>query len=144
MQEVRKLLTTLVPNKPKGNYSSHVLCGKLVFLSGHIPQTLEGILTGQLQTISLQEGQERCELACKYLLQTLEDNYKLENIKRIVKLTVFINCDHTFTKHSLIADAASNLLIKTFGKSSMHARSAVGCSSLPFGASLELELVAEI
>ena len=49
-----------------------------------------------------------------------------------------------FEKHPQVADGASDLLEKLFGEIGQHARAAVGVDSLPSGAAVEIELIAEV
>ena len=56
-----------------------------------------------------------------------------------MKLTGFVNCTPDFTDQPKVIDGASQLLSKVIGDAGRHARSAVGVSSLPFGALVEVE-----
>ena len=140
-------LNQLLPNNPKGNYKSIQTVGNILYTSGHIPIDQNGNpIQGKLSPSSdLQDTQLYSQIACKYLLKTLEDEIgDLNRITKIVKLTGFCNATDDFTKHPAVINGASDLLVELFGTEiGMHARSAVGCSSLPLGSIVELELVAE-
>jgi enamine deaminase RidA (YjgF/YER057c/UK114 family) len=43
-----------------------------------------------------------------------------------------------------VVNGASDLLVAVFGEAGRHARAAVGVNSLPAGAPVEIELVAEV
>ena len=66
----------------------------------------------------------------------------LDNVARIVKITVFVASAPGFTGQPRVADGASRLIGEVFGEAGRHARSAVGVTSLPAGSPVEVELVA--
>ena len=55
----------------------------------------------------------------------------------------YVASTNNFTEHSKVINAASNLLNDIFGEGNKHARVAVGMSSLPGGAPVQIELIAE-
>jgi enamine deaminase RidA (YjgF/YER057c/UK114 family) len=68
----------------------------------------------------------------------------LDRVERIVKVTGFVACESSFTSHSLVINGASELIGEIFGAAGLHARSAVGMSSLPFNAPVEIEMIVEV
>jgi enamine deaminase RidA (YjgF/YER057c/UK114 family) len=69
---------------------------------------------------------------------------QLEDIKQIVKLTVFVASGPEFAEQHLVANGASNLLIGVLGDAGKHARSAIGVAGLPRGAAVEVEAIVEV
>ncbi len=67
----------------------------------------------------------------------------VDQLARVVKLTVFVASDPSFTGQPAVANGASELLQEVFGESGQHARSAVGVAALPLDAPVELELIVE-
>jgi enamine deaminase RidA (YjgF/YER057c/UK114 family) len=67
----------------------------------------------------------------------------LDRLRGVARVGVFVNSDPTFFEQPKIANAASELLIQLFGESGRHTRAAVGVSSLPLDAAVEIELVFE-
>ncbi|QDU71630.1 RidA family protein [Mucisphaera calidilacus] len=61
-------------------------------------------------------------------------------VERIVRVGVFVWGDEGFAEQHLVANGASDLLVRAFGDQGRHARAAVGVSGLPLGASVEVEL----
>jgi enamine deaminase RidA (YjgF/YER057c/UK114 family) len=57
---------------------------------------------------------------------------------------VFVAAGRDFSDHPKVANGASELLVAIFGEPGRHARAAVGCSSLPLGAPVEVEFVFEV
>jgi enamine deaminase RidA (YjgF/YER057c/UK114 family) len=67
-----------------------------------------------------------------------------DDIKQIIKLTVFVNSAPDFTEQHLVANGCSNLLIGVLGDKGKHARSAIGVPGLPRGAAVEVEAIVEV
>ena len=68
----------------------------------------------------------------------------LEQIRRIVKLVVFVASTPEFTGQPQVANGASELVGEVFGDAGRHARSAVGVSVLPLDAPVEVEMIVEV
>lgn len=67
------------------------------------------------------------------------------NIKRCLRMTVYIAIDDGFEDLSLIADAASDALAEHFGERFQPpVRSAIGVRGLPSGAPVEIELTVAV
>ena len=132
---------------PIANYVKAVQTGKLLFLSGHIPDETEGKKTrGKLGIqLTVEEGKEAARLTTISLLSTLRYFAgDLTNVKRIVKVTGMVNADPSFTQHPAVINGCSDLLVAIFGEAGKHARAAVGMSSLPMDAAVEIEMIVEL
>lgn len=68
----------------------------------------------------------------------------LDKVKRVVKLTAFVNCVDGFAAQPKVANGASELLGAVFGEKGAHARSAVGTNSLPLNVPVEIEAIVEV
>ena len=69
----------------------------------------------------------------------------LSQVKRIVKAMSLVNSTPTFTEQHLVTNGCSQLLVEVFGPEiGPHARSAFGVAQLPFGACVEIDLIAEV
>jgi enamine deaminase RidA (YjgF/YER057c/UK114 family) len=56
-----------------------------------------------------------------------------------------VNADAEFTQHPVVINGVSDLLVGVFGEEiGRHARFAVGSSSLPFNAPVEVAIIAEV
>jgi enamine deaminase RidA (YjgF/YER057c/UK114 family) len=133
-----------VPPEPGGSYLPVVLSGNLAFVSGQIATEGKQVkFRGKVESIEI--GQEAARLCTINALAQLKSSLgSLDRIKRIVKVTGFVNCDTSFADHSKVVNGASDLLVNVFGEKGKHARAAVGLSSLPLDSSVELEFIAEI
>ena len=133
-----------IPPRPVGSYLPVVVSGNLAFVAGQIP--IEGNTVkfkGKVESIVL--GQEAARLCTLNALAQLKSSLgTLDRIKRVIKVTGFVNCDPSFTDHAKVINGASDLLVNTFDEKGKHVRSAVGVSSLPLDSSVELEIILEI
>ena len=137
-------ITLPIPAEPVGSYLPVVVSGNLAFVAGQIP--IEGNTVkfkGKVESIVL--GQEAARLCTLNALAQLKSSLgTLDRIKRVIKVTGFVNCDPSFTDHAKVINGASDLLVNTFDEKGKHVRSAVGVSSLPLDSSVELEIILEI
>lgn len=68
----------------------------------------------------------------------------LSRVRRILKLTVFVASDPSFTQQHVVANGASELFGEVFGDAGRHARSAVGAPALPMDTPVEVEAIVEV
>ena len=131
---------------PAANYVPFVQTGNLVFISGQISQNEAGLITGKLgDAMSVEQGAEaarRCGLALIAQLKAAIGD--LDRVKRVVKLTGFVNSTPDFTEQPKVVNGCSDLMVQVFGDAGRHARAAVSAPSLPLGVSVEIEAVFEI
>jgi enamine deaminase RidA (YjgF/YER057c/UK114 family) len=133
---------------PVANYVSFVQSENLVFVSGQLPMQ-HGVMLypGQVGTdVSIEEAQQAARQCVINLVAQLKlsCNGDLEKIKRVVKLGGFINSPAGFSEHATVMNGASDLICKIFGDKGKHARAAVGSSSLPLGAAVEVDGIFEL
>ncbi len=135
------------PAAPVANYVGWVTSGNLIFTAGQLAfadgQLLHPGLAGG--DVSLDEARAAARQCAINIIAQLKAalNGDLERISRIVKLTGFVASVSGFTDQPKVINAASDLMVDVFGKSGIHARSAVGVAALPLNASVEIEAVAE-
>jgi len=129
------------------NYVPAVRSGNLVFLAGQIARGPDGkFLAGKVgRELSEAQGADVARTCALQLIAVLQAEVgDLARLKRIVKVTGFVNCTDEFTAQPKVINGASDLFVAVFGEKGRHARAAVGVSSLPAGAPVEIELVAEL
>lgn len=133
--------------RPVASYVPVTVGSGLAFVAGQVPME-EGrpLATGRLGAdVDVEEGQALTRRCALQALAALRDELgSLDAVKRIVKATVFVSAVEGFTEHPQVANGASDLLVEVFGQEGKHARSAVGCASLPLGVPVEVELIAEV
>jgi enamine deaminase RidA (YjgF/YER057c/UK114 family) len=146
----RSSLINLLPEPPLpiGSYVATVQVGTLLYTSGVLPmQDGKVAVTGALGAwdVTISQGQEAAKLCVLNALSLINHALGgLDRVKRIVKMTGFVSSTPAFYDQPLVMNAASDLLVAHFGEVGKHVRSAVGVSSLPRNASVEVELVVEI
>ena len=132
---------------PVGSYIPAIRIGNLVMTSGQIP-IREGKLvsTGKVGgNLSIEQGAEAARVAVVNALSQLAVAAGgLSNVKRIVRLGVFVNSADGFAQQPKVANGASDLLVAVFGDAGRHVRAAVGSNELPLDAPVEIELTAEL
>ena len=138
-----------IPNAPKpaGSYVPIVLTGKLAFVSGQIPiKDGQVVYQGKVgDTQSIDDAQEAAKLCVINGLAQIEAYCgTLDNLEKIIKISGFVNSIKDFTEHPKVINAASDLLMKIFGEKGRHSRIAIGVSSLPLNATVEIDMVVEI
>lgn len=136
-------LTLPEPAKPAANYVPACLAGDLIFISGQLPIDDKGQLwCGQLgDNVDIATGIQAAKWSCLQVLAQCQHilNSEKRQLKHCIKLTGFVNAHPSFVDHPKIINGASDLLIACFNEAGRHARAAVGCSSLPLGAMVEIE-----
>jgi enamine deaminase RidA (YjgF/YER057c/UK114 family) len=132
---------------PAAAYVPWVRTGDLVFTAGQVA-VAEGdlVASGKLGAdVDVETGQ-RCARQCAInVLAQLKDAVgDLSQVRRVVKLTVFVASAATFTEQHLVANGASELIGEVFGDDGRHARSAVAAPSLPMDTPVEVEAIVEV
>ena len=133
-----------IPPEPAGSYLPVVLSGNLAFVAGQVPMEGKQVkFRGKVDSIEI--GQEAARLCTMNALAQLKSSLgSLDRIKRVIKITGFVNSDPSFADHAKVINGASDLLVNIFGEKGKHARSAVGVSSLPLNSTVELEFIVEV
>lgn len=135
------------PIKSGGNYMPALRDGDLVYVSGQIPRVGDSIAV--VGAVGAEVTFERACLAAQLstlraLVLVQQVCGSLEAVVRIPRMSVFIRCAPTFSQHSEVADAASNLLAEVLGAKSAHSRTSVGVAQLPKGATVEVDYVFKV
>lgn len=149
IEEKLKTLNISLPSPPKpaGSYIPVVITGNIVYVSGQIP-IKEGkvAFTGKIPTKqTLEDGQKAAKLCIINALAQIKNELKdLDRIKRIIRISGFVNSSEEFTKQPFVINAASDLLFEVFGEKGKHSRIAVGVASLPLDSTVEIDMIAEI
>lgn len=132
---------------PAANYVPWVISGGLIYVSGQVSQSQGALITGKLGAdLSTEAGAAAAQACALSLLAQARAALggDLSRLRRVVKLTGFVNCTADFTEHPKVINGASDLLVAVLGESGRHARSAVGSPSLPLGVAVEIEAIFEI
>ena len=136
------------PPAPVASYVPYVVSGNLVTISGQVTMADGGLkyigVVGK--DLSLEDGKAAARLCAINVLAQLKAAVKgnLDNVRRCVRLGVFVNAVPEYTQHPEVANGASDLIQEVFGDAGRHARAAVGAGSLPRNVAVEVEAVFEI
>ncbi|WP_137387633.1 RidA family protein [Rhodoligotrophos defluvii] len=93
------------------------------------------------EDVDVETVREAARLCCANLLMQLREacGGDLGRVKCCYRLGGFINAAPSFTQHSYVMNAASDLLLKVLGSDMRHSRYVVGCSSIPANLVMEVE-----
>ena len=136
-----------IPPAPAAAYVPVVRTGDLLFTAGQLPLADGALLaTGKVGGAVDRETAIACARQCaiNVLAQVRAELGSLDAVARVVKLTVFVASERSFTEQHVVANGASELLAEVFGEIGRHARSAVGVPVLPLDAPVEVEAVLAI
>ncbi len=129
--------------KPVASYIPARIEGALVFVSGQIP-VLHGtpMALGSVPIEVSLDDAILCARQCALnaIACAAEAAGSVDRLGGVVRVGCFVACGPGFTDHPQVANGASEILAQVFGEPGRHARSAVGCSSLPLGVPVEVEV----
>lgn len=132
---------------PAANYVPYVQSGSTLYVSGQISIGTDGLILGKLGDDMDVEGgaaaAKRCGLALLAQVRAACGG-DLTRLKRVVKLTGFVNSTADFTDQPKVINGCSDMLVEVLGDVGRHARSAVSAASLPLGVAVEIEGIFEI
>jgi enamine deaminase RidA (YjgF/YER057c/UK114 family) len=103
-------------------------------------------MTGKAgREITLEEAYAHARLVGINILSVVHHAQNgLGTVRRVVKITGFVNASDDFRDHPKVIDGCSDLLVEVFGDAGRHARSAVGVSSLPENITVKIEAIFEV
>jgi enamine deaminase RidA (YjgF/YER057c/UK114 family) len=131
-----------------GHIEGTALMGNALFVSGQIPQwNGEHRFIGKAGAdFSLEEVQAAARLSALNVLAQAKAALggDLDRVKRVVKLTGYVNAHPDFHDVTPAVNGASDLMIEVFGEAGRHARTAVGVAVMPFNVAIEVEGIFEI
>ncbi|GGA54136.1 hypothetical protein GCM10011385_04630 [Nitratireductor aestuarii] len=135
------------PAKALANYVPTMRAGQFIFTAGQLP-----FKDGKLMAMGVlgrELGTEAGKLAAKWcavnVLAAIRNSLGgFDQLRRIVKITVFVASTQEYTEQHLVANGASDFLVAALGERGEHARSAVGVAVLPMNAPVEIEAVLEV
>jgi enamine deaminase RidA (YjgF/YER057c/UK114 family) len=131
---------------PLAAYIPAIVSAGQVLTSGQLP-TVQGelVATGKVGAeVTVEQAVQAARVAVLNALAAAASEVGgIDNIRRIVRMVVYVAGVPEFTGQPQVANGASELLGDIFGPLGRHVRSAVGVASLPLDAPVELELVVE-
>lgn len=132
---------------PQGKYLPAVRYADLIYTSGMTPRKAGNLLYyGKIRIIDpIESHKAAVRLATLNALTAAQSCLQEdEKIALILQLNVFLNAEEEYTAHAKIADYASEVLIENLGANCIGSRAAIGVSTLPSNAPIEITLVANV
>ncbi len=136
---LKALGETLPPAKaPVANYLGCKRSGDILYVSGRVSETRGAVGTDvDLATARLAAKNTMLDLLA-IVKVCIGD---LDLIESVEKVQGFVHSASSFTEQPKVIDGASDLLVALFGEAGRHARTATGVAQLPYGASVQLEMI---
>lgn len=118
--------------------------GSLLSVSGQVAAGPDGALlaTGRVGAEVDLALARRCAWQCaaNVLGAVAAEVGDLSGVDRTVRVTVYVASEPGFTEQHLVADAATEFLLRALGERvGRHARAAIGVAALPTGSPVEVE-----
>jgi enamine deaminase RidA (YjgF/YER057c/UK114 family) len=127
-----------------GSYAPFLHLDRQLIISGQLP-LVDGkvAIAGKVGTdLDLAKGCEAARLcALNILAQAKAALRDLDRIVQLVRLNGFVNSAPGFTDHPKVLNGASDLMVEILGNKGIHTRIAVGCTSLPLDAAVEVDAI---
>lgn len=131
------------PPRPQGRYVSAIHEGELLLTAGMTPR-VDGVMqyAGKVgRNVSIEDARRAAHLAASNALAAAVGRMGTpDRVRRVLRITVFVNAIEGFTEHSEVANGASEAVVELLGPRGEAVRSAIGVASLPGGACVEVEL----
>ncbi len=139
-------ITLPAPPSPGGNYVPARTIGNIVFLSGVVSSNASGVITGTVGLDrTVEEGYAAAHACALTQLAVLRRHLgSLDAIKSIVSINGYVNAVAGFADSPEVINGASDLFVKIFDDAGRHVRAAIGVSTLPRKALVELQMTVEI
>jgi enamine deaminase RidA (YjgF/YER057c/UK114 family) len=141
------------PAGPRANYSPVMRVGDFMYVSGHLPFDINGnLMTGRIgepdqPELDLDYGYKAARLCGLNLISTIQSQLDgdLDRVVKVVKLFGIVQSHESFKSQHLVMDGCSDVMMEVFGADvGLHARSAIGTSTLPLNMSVEVEAIVQV
>jgi enamine deaminase RidA (YjgF/YER057c/UK114 family) len=131
---------------PVANYLGCKRVGDLLYVGGHGPVTVNGVVRGKVGgTVGVEEARDAARATALSMLATVRAELgSLDRVRQIVKVFGMVNCAPGFNRTPEVIDGCSDVLVAIFGAAGRHTRSAVGMAELPFDICVEIEMVVQV
>jgi enamine deaminase RidA (YjgF/YER057c/UK114 family) len=136
-----------IPPAPVGLYEPFIAARGLVAFSAISSAEAGELITGQVgHEIDLPTAKRAAERAARNLIAVMLDVARgdASRIERVLMVRGYVNAAPDFALVHKVVDAASELIIAEFGEHGRHARTAIGCATLPNRNAVTLEALALI
>jgi enamine deaminase RidA (YjgF/YER057c/UK114 family) len=131
---------------PGGNYLSAKRLGAIVYLAGVVSTGPSGVIAGTAGLDrSIEEAYAAARACALTQLAVLQRELgSLNHIAEILTVNGYVNAAPGFPDSPAVINGASDLLVQIFGEAGRHVRAAIGVSSLPRNALVELQMTVRV
>jgi enamine deaminase RidA (YjgF/YER057c/UK114 family) len=131
-------------NPAGGHYALLLRYGDELYLSGLVPR-----MNGKIQypgrvglELNLADAQEAASISAIRALALIREAVgSLENVKAVLRMTVYVKSTFDFVDLSEVANGASDLFTQVLGDAGKHTRTTVGVYQLPKNAPVEVDMI---
>ena len=127
-----------------GNYLPFLKDENRIYISGQLPIKDGMIISGKVDSeVTLDEANNAaklCIINTLIILNSIDNEIQLKDLS-CIQLSGFVNADSTYARHPDVINGASDFICEVLGNNGMHTRIAVGCSSLPKNACVEISSI---
>ena len=133
---------------PAANYVPWVISGNQLYVAGQLPM-VDGkpAYIGQVGgDVTVEQGVDAARICAVNIIAqaAAATDGDLDRVVQWVRLEGFVNTAPGFEQHPAVINGASDLVADVFGDAGRHARFAVGASSLPLNAAVEVAAILEL
>ena len=145
-----KELNLKIPNAPDpvGAYVAYKKVNNLLFISGQLPISAKNeMIKGKIDNdLKIPDGQKAAKLCALNLIAQVKKACQndLNKVKGCIKITGYVNSSENFVNQPKVINPASEMITSIFTDGGKHTRAAVGVSSLPLGAAVEIDGIFEL
>lgn len=137
------------PSEPSANYIPFARADNLVQLAGVAPiENGQYAVVGKVgKSLDFADGVNAARICALNALSNLKlaCGGELDRVKKIIMVRGFVNASERFYRVPQVMNGASDLLIAVFGEEiGRHARTSIGCATLPSGVAVELDCMVMI
>ena len=134
-------LSLPTPKSPVANYLPTKQSGDLLFVSGKV-SALRGEVGSEIDTAQAKLAARDTMLDLLAIIK--QDLGDLDRIISVERVHGFVRSAPSFVAQPEVIDGASDLLVQLLGPAGRHARSATGVHQLPFGATVQLDMILRV
>jgi enamine deaminase RidA (YjgF/YER057c/UK114 family) len=130
------------PPSPGGNYVPAKQAGSVLYLSGVISTSPEGVIAGLAGADrTIEDGYAAAQACALMQLAVLKRELgSLDRVAEVLTLNGYVNAATGFGDSPAVINGASDLLVRVFGEAGRHVRAAIGVSALPRNALVEVQM----
>ncbi len=148
-QKLKELYGLCLPDEPRagGVYSLAQRVGNVIYISGQTNNFNGELMNPGVvgRDLTLEQGQQAARYCMLNLLAIVKKELGgFDKLKKFVQLIGFVQSDENFHEQHIVMNGASQMLADLFPEKPLPTRMALGASTLPSNASVEILAVVEV